>query len=168
MLSPEHTIPAAWKVNMEEFDENGWAHVHHAAFNGYHKSLSRFVKSGEDQLELETKDGRQMTPLLLACMNGHVETIKLLVEELHANLKAKDRRMFGAVELAALKSHSSVLEYLLQLNSPDLDVWKILTQGLAQNDLESSCAKAIVELTSARSEERRVGKECRSRWSPYH
>ena len=23
-------------------------------------------------------------------------------------------------------------------------------------------------ITSARSEERRVGKECRSRWSPYH
>ena len=27
---------------------------------------------------------------------------------------------------------------------------------------------AIVFLTSSRSEERRVGKECRSRWSPYH
>ena len=25
-----------------------------------------------------------------------------------------------------------------------------------------------VRLTSERSEERRVGKECRSRWSPYH
>ena len=25
-----------------------------------------------------------------------------------------------------------------------------------------------VELTEVRSEERRVGKECRSRWSPYH
>ena len=25
-----------------------------------------------------------------------------------------------------------------------------------------------VEKTKARSEERRVGKECRSRWSPYH
>ena len=25
-----------------------------------------------------------------------------------------------------------------------------------------------VALTSPRSEERRVGKECRSRWSPYH
>ena len=24
------------------------------------------------------------------------------------------------------------------------------------------------ELTATRSEERRVGKECRSRWSPYH
>jgi len=25
-----------------------------------------------------------------------------------------------------------------------------------------------IEISSARSEERRVGKECRSRWSPYH
>src|SRR3712207_9349245 len=29
-------------------------------------------------------------------------------------------------------------------------------------------AGRIVEEGSARSEERRVGKECRSRWSPYH
>ena len=27
---------------------------------------------------------------------------------------------------------------------------------------------AITTLAKARSEERRVGKECRSRWSPYH
>ena len=26
----------------------------------------------------------------------------------------------------------------------------------------------MIERTDARSEERRVGKECRSRWSPYH
>ena len=26
----------------------------------------------------------------------------------------------------------------------------------------------LAEMTSIRSEERRVGKECRSRWSPYH
>ena len=26
----------------------------------------------------------------------------------------------------------------------------------------------VLEKLSARSEERRVGKECRSRWSPYH
>lgn len=94
---------------MDEFDGNGWAHVHHAAYSGYHKSVNRFVKSGEDQLELETKDGEQLTPLLLACMNGHVGTVQLLAEELQANLKAKDRRMFGAVELAALKNHISVL-----------------------------------------------------------
>jgi len=27
---------------------------------------------------------------------------------------------------------------------------------------------AFIVLSSSRSEERRVGKECRSRWSPYH
>src|SRR5256885_15908884 len=29
-------------------------------------------------------------------------------------------------------------------------------------------AKSPAEIASSRSEERRVGKECRSRWSPYH
>ena len=28
--------------------------------------------------------------------------------------------------------------------------------------------EAVPEMLKARSEERRVGKECRSRWSPYH
>src|SRR2546425_3787566 len=34
----------------------------------------------------------------------------------------------------------------------------------------SSCryTDAVPSATSSRSEERRVGKECRSRWSPYH
>ena len=30
------------------------------------------------------------------------------------------------------------------------------------------CTKGHILLCTARSEERRVGKECRSRWSPYH
>ena len=29
-------------------------------------------------------------------------------------------------------------------------------------------AKDVEQATGGRSEERRVGKECRSRWSPYH
>ena len=28
--------------------------------------------------------------------------------------------------------------------------------------------KVVMSVTGIRSEERRVGKECRSRWSPYH
>ena len=37
---------------------------------------------------------------------------------------------------------------------------------LGLNITKADAAAKIV--TSARSEERRVGKECRSRWSPYH
>ena len=43
---------------------------------------------------------------------------------------------------------------------------------LADNIVCTSDAKSAVEAAEAvvltRSEERRVGKECRSRWSPYH
>ena len=35
-------------------------------------------------------------------------------------------------------------------------------------ELENEIAVANAGVGSARSEERRVGKECRSRWSPYH
>ena len=35
------------------------------------------------------------------------------------------------------------------------------------NDLQKRDT-AVVKIRKMRSEERRVGKECRSRWSPYH
>src|SRR3712207_7442653 len=33
---------------------------------------------------------------------------------------------------------------------------------------EDDALEVLVRATTGRSEERRVGKECRSRWSPYH
>src|SRR3712207_932297 len=45
----------------------------------------------------------------------------------------------------------------------------LFLQGLTPLDEEEDVTyDAIVGGTRARSEERRVGKECRSRWSPYH
>ena len=44
-------------------------------------------------------------------------------------------------------------------------VWKRITRESRPVILSSSAARIIKEF---RSEERRVGKECRSRWSPYH
>ena len=39
-----------------------------------------------------------------------------------------------------------------------------------RNENKTKCFNlhSIIALTWVRSEERRVGKECRSRWSPYH
>ena len=36
------------------------------------------------------------------------------------------------------------------------------------SDVECANKKTILDYLKKRSEERRVGKECRSRWSPYH
>src|SRR2546427_10855436 len=39
---------------------------------------------------------------------------------------------------------------------------------LSQADPALGCPAHATETSACRSEERRVGKECRSRWSPYH
>ena len=40
--------------------------------------------------------------------------------------------------------------------------------GLQVEQIINELAKYDIEAERKRSEERRVGKECRSRWSPYH
>ena len=46
----------------------------------------------------------------------------------------------------------------------------ILVQNYSVDDYKASCQNwdLAVSYHGIRSEERRVGKECRSRWSPYH
>ena len=39
---------------------------------------------------------------------------------------------------------------------------------LAKGSMSLVDTKLQTEISKSRSEERRVGKECRSRWSPYH
>src|SRR2546429_6624447 len=55
----------------------------------------------------------------------------------------EDRERISAMEIAGFRSHPATQKRILRLEAK----WKKLKQ---------------------RSEERRVGKECRSRWSPYH
>ena len=50
---------------------------------------------------------------------------------------------------------------------------KVITDFIKEDNgnpskLRVMTAKASAKLFRSRSEERRVGKECRSRWSPYH
>ena len=48
--------------------------------------------------------------------------------------------------------------------------WSQPTVNHHLRNLERSLGATLIERTprGSRSEERRVGKECRSRWSPYH
>ena len=43
-----------------------------------------------------------------------------------------------------------------------------VSRFLLDNFTEIELSKEIAAIAAHRSEERRVGKECRSRWSPYH
>ena len=48
---------------------------------------------------------------------------------------------------------------------PDCNNWNTFEESLVE---KKSSVAAVAKKVSLRSEERRVGKECRSRWSPYH
>ena len=50
-------------------------------------------------------------------------------------------------------------------NIVEFERFEIEDSGVGFNDVEYDRFKRIFD---SRSEERRVGKECRSRWSPYH
>src|SRR2546428_9451056 len=47
-------------------------------------------------------------------------------------------------------------------------VERLARQGIGVAKFPAAKDESDLELAVARSEERRVGKECRSRWSPYH
>jgi len=54
---------------------------------------------------------------------------------------------------------------LMDIRMPELDGIKATGEIVRTRGLERV---RVLILTTYRSEERRVGKECRSRWSPYH
>ena len=67
----------------------------------------------------------------------------------------------SVLTLHALKNYQNYLDFDLVAISVDEGI-----DGYRQHGIDSAIKNA--KDLSSRSEERRVGKECRSRWSPYH
>ena len=57
-------------------------------------------------------------------------------------------------------------QYNIRLQKDIAEKWK--EQALRLNLSDSKYIEILFKKIFERSEERRVGKECRSRWSPYH
>ena len=77
----------------------------------------------------------------------------------------------SALKFSNLESH---LKYDLIFADPPFfkDDIHIVVKNILENDFLTKNSIFIIERSiqtkEKRSEERRVGKECRSRWSPYH
>src|ERR1019366_10536175 len=71
---------------------------------------------------------------------------------------------------ATLTVSDSVTSIPVALSGTGVLVTTISPTTLAFGNVaeNSSSSTSTITLTNNRSEERRVGKECRSRWSPYH
>ena len=85
------------------------------------------------------------------------EAMKLLIEE------SDNLQLIGSFNSAATASD------FMEQQGVDLVFLDIQMPGITGIEFARTISKkTLVIFTTARSEERRVGKECRSRWSPYH
>ena len=92
----------------------------------------------------------------------------------HVNINLEDRegikKLFekekpqGVVNLAAQAGVRYSIENPLAYVDTNLVGFAHILEGCRHNNVEHF----VYASSSSRSEERRVGKECRSRWSPYH
>lgn len=67
----------------------------------------------------------QCTPLLLAATSGALDTIQYLFS-LGANWRKTDIKGNNIIHLSVLTFHTEVLKYIIELNIPELPVWKTL------------------------------------------
>src|SRR2546426_11088121 len=88
----------------------------------------------------------------------------LLRHGLPQDAVAVARHPFGEFSALFAATPASRLEEVGQVEHPP----HVVPAGIAEAVVAHSIQHAAVGLTVLRSEERRVGKECRSRWSPYH
>ena len=126
---------------MNELDEKGFGHVHHAAARGFIKSVERFINASEEQLELETGDELKSTPLLLAVMNNQLDTVQCLVE-LGAKVYVVDQNNHGVIEHCTFNQNVQIINYFIELNHEKLPVWKNLIRFLASESDEEAEAAA--------------------------
>src|SRR3989441_9991542 len=63
---------------------------------------------------------------------------------------------------------SQMVDEELLVQQAERDTMIKVTDQEVQDAVEQTVQNVRKQFTSIRSEERRVGKECRSRWSPYH
>jgi len=133
---------------MGDFDEHGWAHIHHAADRGFPKSLERFVHADPEQLELKTNDSLGSTPFLIAVTSGIVDSINCLIT-LGARVSAINNQNHGAVEICANKNFVGLLEHFIKLNNEQLPVWKNLLRFMSSEVEEEAIAagKCLETLT---------------------
>src|SRR3990167_2586855 len=100
---------------------------------------------------------------------NEAKEVAMKIENLHEKLLTVGLSGCEVHEVLIAHAHGAVslsfgalgdTKFVLQVHGPGFH--------LATGSLDVKAVHSVDLLGNVRSEERRVGKECRSRWSPYH
>ena len=159
---------------------------------GHGLSYTTFEYSNLTVSENEIKDDKTLTVMVDVTNTGDrdgMEIVQLYVSDKESSVRRPVRELKGFEKLFLKAGETKKAVFHLDKRSfayyePDIHDWFveygefIIEAGSSSRDIRlstsvyvSSDTKLPVHFTlntTCRSEERRVGKECRSRWSPYH
>ena len=79
----------------------------------------------------------------------------------------KDVHIGKLIKLKLSESNLSIADFAEAIHKTRTTVYDIFNRKSIDIDLLVTISE-VLQFDFIRSEERRVGKECRSRWSPYH
>ena len=99
------------------------------------------------------------------------EQLRMSKSGLFAHFGSKEELQLATVEKARQMFIGQVTRPAMAARKGLPRLWKIIDLWLAlveRNVFKGGCFFSAASFEFDRSEERRVGKECRSRWSPYH
>uniref|UniRef100_A0A8D0HEW0 Ankyrin and armadillo repeat containing n=1 Tax=Sphenodon punctatus TaxID=8508 RepID=A0A8D0HEW0_SPHPU len=133
----------ALKADYKLSDDRGWLAIHFAAFYDNIACITALYRKDPDLLETETTAEYHSTPLLLAATSGALDALQYLFS-LGANWMKKDSKGNNTIHLAVLYFHTEVMKHLIELDNPDLPVWKTLVEMLQCGD----CTKQEMAIRS--------------------
>ncbi|XP_027444858.2 ankyrin and armadillo repeat-containing protein isoform X4 [Zalophus californianus] len=118
-----------FKADYTLSEKRGWMPIHFAAFYDNIGIIIALCRKDPSLLEAEATAENQCTPLLLAATSGALDTIQYLFS-LGANWRKTDIKGNNIIHLSVLTFHTEVLKHIIELNIPELPVWKTLVEML--------------------------------------
>src|SRR5256885_13170790 len=82
--------------------------------------------------------------------------------------RRRHTRLQGDWSSDVCSSDLNVKRPMVRIQFRSIAGYALLAGALALSPAQPVAAQGVPSAAQGRSEERRVGKECRSRWSPYH
>ena len=122
----------------------------------------------EKIIEIPKKDTINITIIDNPLDATNDELISSFIDQRNGIAFSKEDTPFG-FKFNAKLGEEIVGTYSLPLNKSGDITHGVLESKLPKSKIPRTLINlAVKEISQIRSEERRVGKECRSRWSPYH
>src|SRR6202051_1870137 len=102
---------------------------------------------------VNTRHGHAIYPLYTAIAQNTCS----IFQKLNCNHHSPANGQYTSLTCHISAVHCNSTKHLLNISKIEL-----------QPSFTRKCSIHVIDMPYIRSEERRVGKECRSRWSPYH